>query len=119
MKLQYFSRESDPNINWDKVDENALLMLDNARGYAKVPFVITSSYRTVEKDKTLGGGVGFPHTEEPCTAFDILATTSQQRFAIIAGCIKAGFTRIGINVKNNHIHVDASKKLPNNVFWVE
>lgn len=113
-----FSPKNDSQIDWVHVDENSLDMLDRARTLAGVPFRITSNYRTKEQDIALAGFAG-AHTEIPCTSFDIAASNGKQRFAIIKALFEVGFPRIGVNVKNNHIHVDNSQILPRMVFFVE
>jgi hypothetical protein len=116
---EYFFPEIDRMLNFEKVHPIALGMLNTAREIAEVPFFITSSYRTPEHSETVGGGRADAHTENPCTAFDIAATDAHCRMRILKGLIAAGFNRIGINTKNNHIHVDNSSNLPPEVFWVE
>jgi hypothetical protein len=117
MTFKHFSPETDPKINWDKVDMPTLQMLDNARDIAGVPFVITSNYRDPAHSVEVGGGKSDAHTEIPTTAFDIACHDSSARLKIIQGLIKAGFTRMGLNLV--HIHADNSKLLPQNVFWLE
>jgi uncharacterized protein YcbK (DUF882 family) len=115
----YFSPDIDRMIDFDKIDHIALGMLNTAREIAEVPFIITSSYRTPEHSETVGGSRADAHTETPCTAFDIAASDAHCRMRIIKGLIAAGFGRIGVNVENNHIHVDHSNNLPPEVFWIE
>ena len=118
MELKHFSKDGDPQIDWVNVDMNALQMLDNAREISGVPYQITSNHRTAEEDMALAGFTG-AHVEIPCTAFDIYCPNATMAHAILRGCFAAGFPRVGYNAKNGHVHVDCSKVLPNNVFWIE
>jgi hypothetical protein len=116
--LKYFSPSKDPKINWAECDKEAMSMLDMARHSAGIPFIITSHKRSISHDLQLAGFAG-AHTEQPCSAFDILARNDTERFLITKALLGVGFKRIGINAKNGHIHVDNSKRLPNQVLWIE
>lgn len=121
--LKYFSPLNDKNIDWEKVDLDSIVLLDHAREIAGVPFQITSNYRTPFHSLQVGGLPTDAHTEEPCTAFDILCTlpnglwNTQAAFKIVSSLFKVGFNRIGVG--KGHIHVDHSIKLPPNVLWLE
>jgi len=117
--MSYFTPETDPAIDFEKVDPLALAMLNNARAMADMPFVITSHYRTSEHSVAVGGKNNDAHTEVPCSAFDIVCEDGHSCLRIICGVVAAGFKRIGINMKNGHIHIDNSKDLPQDVMWVE
>jgi len=117
--LKHFNPSTDKAINWDVVDWDAIKILDDARDRTSIPFFITSHYRTPEHSVEVGGITTDAHTETPCSAFDIEASNSADRFKIVKACLAVGFPRIGINIKNNHIHVDNSKKLPPFVLWIE
>lgn len=90
-------------------------MLDKARGVAGVPFVITSGYRTPEKNSKVGGVENSTHTTG--LGADIKCTDSGVRFKMLKAFLEVGFTRIGIY--KAHIHVDMGKKpqYPENVIW--
>ena len=117
MKYKYFSPKTDPGIDWDKVDHNALAMLDTAREIAGVPFRVTSNYRTKEQDIALAGFAG-AHTEFPCSAFDI-AYEKKNLHRMLKAIFEAGFIRVGLNPKNFHIHLDMDKTRPHPAFWIE
>lgn len=122
LNLKHFSPETDTNINWDKIDPIALKALDNTREDSGVSIFITSNYRTPENP------AGFPtdaHRLIPCPTFDInLARPdgkwdSQKAFKLIPAAIKNGFTRIGINFKNNSLHIDMAVNFPQQVLFIE
>lgn len=121
--LKYFSRLNDPKIDWQKVDLDSIVLLDHARDTAGVPFIITSNYRTPEHSLEVGGLKADAHSEENCTAFDILCKRtngtwdSQAAYKIVGALYQVGFTRIGVG--KNHIHCDRSIKLPQQVLWLE
>lgn len=123
--LKYFSPINDPKIDWEKVDLDSIVLLDHARDIAGVPFQITRSYSTPAHSVAVGGFATDAHTEIPCTAFDILCThadgtfSTQAAYKIIGALFEVGFSRIGVNVKNGHVHADNSPKLPQEVFWIE
>lgn len=93
--------------------EDFLNLLDDARGIAGVPFVITSGYRTPAHNKEVGGVWDSAHTKG--RAADISVSSGSQRWLIIDALIKVGFNRIGIS--HNFIHVDNDPSKPENVIW--
>lgn len=89
-------------------------LLDTARGIAGTPFVITSGLRSPEKNREVGGKANSAHLTGE--AVDIACTDSAKRFKIVTALLNVGFKRI--EVTNKHIHVDVSKTLPQNVFFL-
>lgn len=88
----------------EKMDFLFLLKLDAARKIAKIPFVISSSYRQ-----------GDPNSHGRGLAVDIKCSDSPSRFKIVSSLLSVGFNRVGIYDK--HIHVDSDTTLPQNVMW--
>lgn len=91
----------------NEMDPCFLEMLDMARMYAGIPFVVTSGFRTKQYNKELkrrGYKVSNTSPHMLGKAADIACTTSADRFLIISAALEAGFTRIG--VASNFIHLD-------------
>jgi len=112
-KYKYFSAYEAKNIN-----PKTMEMLDKARGFAGIPFVITSGCRTIQKNKQVGGKIDSCHLEKnKCSAVDIRVRNSQERWKIVNAGIKAGFTRIGI--AETFVHFDSCKdtRHPDKVIW--
>ncbi len=89
------------------MDTQFLDMINDARQYANVPFVITSGYRTKVHNKKLGGSSTSSHLKG--LAADISCVNSVERLLIIAGLLDAGFSRIGIAKDFIHVDCDLSK----------
>ena len=87
-------------------------MLQNARTAAKMPFKITSGYRSESHNKKVGGSKTSSHLFG--VAADISTTSSGQRLTIVKALLGAGFTRIGIG--ENFIHVDCDSNKPDSMF---
>lgn len=89
-------------------------MLDKAREFAGIPFVITSGLRTVEENMKVGGVENSSHLKG--LAVDLRCTNSRERFLIIKALIYIGFVRI--EIKKDHIHcdIDISKDLQ--IIWL-
>jgi uncharacterized protein YcbK (DUF882 family) len=113
MNKQINSRYFDESEFWcsccQMQDMNSVLisMLDQARGLADVPFVITSGYRCKRHNAQIGGVPTSAHTFG--LAVDIACSSSRLRFRILRALIKAGFHRIGIAKSFIHVDIDGTK----------
>ena len=117
MKLKYFSDFEfvcDDEYCINKMSPILLKKLDHARSLAEVPFNITSSWRSEEKNKAVGGASNSSHLRG--NAVDIACNSSTKRHSIIKALLSVGFTRIGI--ANTFIHADVDEDLPQNVIWI-
>ena len=89
IKLNYFKVEefNQPNLpeSWRKMDLNLLMLLDNIRHRAGIPFKINSAYRSPEYNKKIGGVSNSAHCLGK--AVDIAATDSKSRFLIIEAAL--------------------------------
>ena len=97
------------------MDTQFLDMINDARQYANVPFVITSGYRTKAHNKKVGGSSTSSHLKG--LAADIKCVNSVERLLIIAGLLDAGFSRIGI--AKDFIHVDCDLSKPSCIWLYE
>ncbi|NER16330.1 D-Ala-D-Ala carboxypeptidase family metallohydrolase [Spongiivirga citrea] len=97
-----------------KMKPHFLKMLIAAREQAKIPFIITSGYRTRAHNKRVGGVNGSSHTKG--VAVDLRCKDSKTRSIIINAAIAVGFTRIGIS--DRFIHIDADDQKVQNVIWM-
>ena len=101
------------------MDEHFLNLLDLARDAAKVPFVISSGFRTEEYSQELkerGYKVANKSAHLKGLAADIRCYQSQERHAIIEALLYVGFRRIGIS--DTFIHVDLDKDKAQDVIWL-
>jgi len=103
---KYFN-EIENNMNKD-----FLFVLDEAREFAGIPFVINSAYRSPEHPLSIKNPSS-SHIKG--LAVDIKATDSVTRFKIVKALIEVGFTRIGI--ADTFIHVDLDLDKTQNVIW--
>lgn len=113
MALKHFNLEQDPKMAG--LDIKLLVLLDNARTFADMPFIITSGVRNIDTNKVCGGVENSAHLKG--LACDIKCDNSTNTFNIIKGAIVAGFNRIGIG--KGHIHLDIDKEKPQNVLFIE
>lgn len=98
---------------YDKMDKSFLVKLDEARGLSNSAYTITSSWRSLEHNKAVGGSPTSSHLKG--LAVDIDASNSIQKFNIVTSLLGAGFTRIGIG--SNFIHVDSDESKYQNLIW--
>jgi hypothetical protein len=95
------------------LDPRLVAMLDHARGFAKVPFRITSGLRGSAENRSVGGVDDSAHTRG--LAVDLACFDARARMRMLSGLIVAGFRRLG--VYNLHIHADIDESLPQDVLW--
>jgi len=94
------------------MNKDFLFVLDEAREFAGIPFVINSAYRSPEHPLSIKNPSS-SHIKG--LAVDIKATDSNTRFKIVKALIEVGFNRIGI--ADTFIHVDLDLDKTQNVIW--
>tara|TARA_R100001244_G_scaffold132355_2_gene108369 strand:- start:1014 stop:1370 length:357 start_codon:yes stop_codon:yes gene_type:complete len=117
MIIRYFKESEfvcDGQNCFAKMDMALLESLDLAREVADTPFIITSSWRSEEKNKAIGGKPNSAHLKGK--AVDISCKNSAKRMHIVDALLYAGFSRIGI--AKDFIHADVDKSLPQDVMWI-
>lgn len=93
------------------LDPTFVSKLDLARKVAGIPFVITSGFRSPEKEQSLAGGC--EHSAH-CQglAVDLRVSNDHEVALIVDACPPVGLTRRGIYSDANnvptHVHIDAS-----------
>ncbi len=103
---KYF-KEIETNMN-----QEFLFVLDEAREFAGIPFIINSAYRSPEHPLSIKNPSS-SHIKG--LAVDIKATDSTTRFKIVKALVEVGFKRIGI--ADTFIHVDLDLDKTQNVIW--
>ena len=73
-------------------------------------FVVTSGFRSQSYERSKGRKGSSSHCKG--LAVDVSAINSHLRFKIVAGCILAGFPRLGIGKTFLHIDIDETKPYP-------
>ena len=115
--MRYFNIEEfdspDEPGSGQYMDDDFLEMLDKARQFAGIPFVINSGYRTKAHNAKVGGLKNSAHLDG--FAADIRCHGSRERMYIVGALLEAGFNRIGIG--NGFIHVDNDPTKPEDVIW--
>lgn len=100
-------------LGFPAMDQDFLDRLELARTLSRSKFVLTSAVRCEEHNRNVGGLDNSAHLKG--LAVDIATPTSNVRYEVLYGLIKAGFKRIGIY--NNFIHVDEDTSKPQAVIW--
>jgi len=118
--IKYFKPEE--FLQPDKLRPGLIEKLDKARYLAAQSFVITSSFRTVEHNKAVGGVESSAHCLAPDGFYSgidfalLRGMTDSNKFMILNILFVAGFWRIGIYKR--HFHVDIEPHLKQNVIWI-
>lgn len=89
-----------------------LVMIDEAREIAGIPFKINSGMRTLAHNRSIGSKDTSSHIKG--VAADIHCNNSNDRSTIVSALIQAGFRRIGI--ANTFIHADCDNDKPNAIW---
>ena len=116
-KLEEFESPDEPGTGC-MMCPDFLELLDEARDYAGIPFVITSGFRTVEYNRELieqGYSASRNSTHLIGLAADIRIQNSSERWIILDALLEVGITRIGIG--NGFIHCDCDPMKENHVIW--
>lgn len=104
VELRYFNA-SDFKLDGQDVsglmNQEFLIKLDNCRHLAGVPFNVTSSYRTIQKNKAVGGAPNSMHVHG--RAVDIVCTDGPTRYKIVQSALSLGLT---VGIMERGIHID-------------
>ena len=95
---------------FNNINDELVLLLDIARGLAKVPFSINSACRCEKHNKKVGGVKDSSHCKG--LAVDIACNDDKRRFIIVSALISVGFNRIIIYDTFIHVDIDMEKSNP-------
>lgn len=119
--MKYFTPKGDPLFYKCSCGECSVTStvahrdrMDEARGYAGFPFVITSGPRCAARNAQVGGAPGSDHLTGE--ASDVKVKGSGQRYAVVEAGLRAGFTRIGIG--ETFIHLGMGSQHIQRVMWL-
>lgn len=98
---KYFSQKE---VDAFKLEPEVWERLDSARGFAGVPFNITSGKRTVEQNKRAGGVSNSSHLKGLAVDLKCLSSDTDRVVKIVYGLGRAGFHFV--EVARKHIHAD-------------
>lgn len=116
-EYKYFTSEEVEGLN-----EEFIAKLDQARHIAGFPFVITSGFRTPEKNQSVIGAV--PDSSHlKGLAVDLRVENDHEVSLIVDSCKAVGISRRGIYVDGNgvptHVHVDLDAEKVPDVIWIK
>lgn len=99
---------------FDDMNPKLLKMLDELRGKAGIPIVLSSAFRCSKHNKKVGGVTNSSHVKG--MAVDMKCYDGRTRFKILKAAFEVGFRRI--EPKSTWIHVDVDPdKTQDTVFY--
>lgn len=115
--MRYFQEDEfwaqHPKQPGQAMQKSTLIMIDEARHIAGIPFKINAGFRSVEWEKKQGRTGTSSHCKG--YAFDVSAKTKESKKIILSALKAVGFTRFGIY--KTFIHADNDPFKPQNVTW--
>ena len=117
MSWNYFKREEFEcpcGCGENKIQDELINLLDEARSMCDFPFHINSGYRCITHNKAVGGKRTSAHRYG--LAADIACYDSHKRWSMLDVFFTLGVHRIGVS--KNFIHVDIDEDLPKEVVWL-
>lgn len=118
MSYNYFTEEefkrAIPACTLSDMSPKLMVLLDQARKYAGVPFKINSAFRTVDYEISKGRKGSSRHCYGE--AVDIACYTNNVRWRIVNALLAVGFKRIGIGT--NFIHCDIGYPDSEPIIWL-
>lgn len=116
-EYRYFKPEEVENLN-----EEFVAKLDQARHIAGIPFIITSGFRTPEKNESIVGSVpDSAHLKG--LAVDLRVSNSHEVSLIVDAAKAVGITRRGIYFDRFfnpvHVHLDVDPEKVDQVIYVK
>ena len=116
-ELRYFSQRDfdmcNPPCKLQDMDQTFMKKLDIARQVARLPFIVTSGFRSKIYEKEQGRDGTSSHTKG--VAVDLGVSNSSDRYKILNALLSVGINRIGVG--ENFIHADVDKDKPQSVIW--
>lgn len=85
----------------DRMDADFLLKLDACRDLCGFPFIVTSSFRTAEKNRRVGGASGSLHLVG--RAVDVRCVDGENRAAIVRHALSLG---LSVGIMKEAVHLD-------------
>lgn len=102
--LRYFTaadfRLKGRDVSGD-MNPDFLIKLDTCRDMCGFPFVVTSSYRSPEENRRVGGALGSMHLKG--RAVDIRCSDGAQRWKIVKAAVALG---LSVGIMQNAVHLD-------------
>jgi len=96
------------------MDHDFVRILDKVREIYGRPIRINSGYRSIERNRLVGGAERSSHLYG--VAADLGCDNSRDRHDLLQAIISVGITRMGIHDK--FIHVDIDQQKSSNVTWL-
>lgn len=114
MRIRYFDIGDFgcPCCNRNRIDSTFVLLLDEARHRAGVPFGINSGFRCTNHNTEVRGSSSSSHLIG--VAADIACTNSTTRLRMVNALLSVGINRIGIG--STFIHCDIDPNKPNCIY---
>jgi len=123
-KIKYFKQEE--FLKPECLRPGMIELLDKLRGRCMFSLIVTSSYRSEEHNKAVGGASNSSHLIAPDGYYSGIDFTgpggimgSSQLFTVVHEALLLGFNRIGLYKDMRHVHLDIEQRLDQDVLWID
>jgi uncharacterized protein YcbK (DUF882 family) len=103
-KIRYFKFSEFVKEEGGFIDSDLVLKMERLREYCGFPLVITSGYRSLQKNQEVGGAGGSYHLKGQAVDVSIKGFSPSMLYRLLKGAFLMGFG--GIIVYPAHVHLD-------------
>ena len=103
-KIRYFKFSEFVKEEGGFIDSELVIKLEKLREYCGFPLIITSGYRSAQKNEEVGGAVNSYHLRGEAVDVSIKGFSPSMLYRLVKGSFLAGFG--GIILYPFHVHLD-------------
>jgi uncharacterized protein YcbK (DUF882 family) len=103
-KIRFFKFSEFVKEEGGYIDSNLVLKMERLREYCGFPLIITSGYRSAQKNKEVGGASASFHLKGQAVDVSIKGFSPSMLYRLVKGAFLVGFG--GVILYPSHVHLD-------------